>query len=83
MKITDVDLFQINPPLAARNADQKVRFFGIDTQTVYRAKTDNGIVGYGDDRGHHSPPESKIAVWIRQVRSGVSSWCASNPSLTS
>ena len=52
MKITDVEAIQINPSLAARNADQKPRFSGIDTQTVWKVTADNGIVGYGDNRGH-------------------------------
>ena len=59
MKITEVEAIHINPPLAARNADQKPRFSGIDTQTVFRIKTDNGIIGYGDTRGHSSLSEAQ------------------------
>ena len=66
MKIIDVDLFQINPPLSARNANQKVRFSGIDTQTVFRVRTDNGIVGHGDSRGHTSLSEAQIEALIDQ-----------------
>ena len=64
MKITAVDTFLTNPRLAARNADQKVRFSGIDTQTVYRVKTDNGIVGYGDSRGHAPMSDAQKAAFI-------------------
>lgn len=60
MKITNVESIPINPRLAARNADQKVRFGGIDTQTIYKVTTDNGIVGYGDSRGHSILPEAQI-----------------------
>ena len=54
MKITDVEAFHINPRLASRNVGQKPRFVKIDTQTVYKITTDNGIVGYGDCRGHYN-----------------------------
>ncbi|MFH1567998.1 MAG: enolase C-terminal domain-like protein [Gemmatimonadota bacterium] len=60
MKITDVEAILINPKLASRNADQKPRFSGIDTQTIYRVRTDNGIVGYGDSRGHGPLSESQV-----------------------
>lgn len=60
MKIANVELIQINPRLAARNADQKPRFSGIDTQTIFRVTTDNGIVGYGDCRGHVTMLEPEI-----------------------
>lgn len=64
MKITDVELIRINPKLASRNADQKPRFSGIDTQTVFKVTTDNGIVGYGDCRGHVEMSEAAIASII-------------------
>ena len=64
MKITDIDVIPINPRLASRNADQKVRFSGIDTQTIFRVKTDNGIVGYGDSRGHATMSEAKKSPLI-------------------
>jgi len=60
MKITAVEATLINPKLAARNADQKPRFSGIDTQTIYKVTTDNGIVGYGDSRGHAPLPDSTV-----------------------
>jgi L-alanine-DL-glutamate epimerase-like enolase superfamily enzyme len=64
MKITSVESILINPPLAARNADQKVRFAGIDTQTVYRVKTDKGITGYCDSRGHGPLAQSTIDALV-------------------
>ena len=64
MKITDIDIIHINPRLAARNDGHEVRFAGIDTQTVFRVTTDNGIVGYGDSRGHVSLSETDIDAMI-------------------
>ncbi len=64
MKILSVESIPINPRLAARNADQKVRFAGIDTQTIYRVKTDNGIVGYGDCRGHAPLAAGTVASMV-------------------
>ncbi|MBM3262149.1 MAG: hypothetical protein FJY97_01775 [candidate division Zixibacteria bacterium] len=64
MKITNIELFRINPKLAARNAGQKPRFSGIDTQTVYRVTTDNGIKGYGDHRGHASMSPQEIDRFV-------------------
>jgi len=52
MKITNVEAIHINPKLCARNANQKPRFSGIDTQTVFKITCDNGVVGWGDCRGH-------------------------------
>ncbi|NKB71900.1 MAG: hypothetical protein GKR89_32895 [Candidatus Latescibacteria bacterium] len=60
MKITAVEAIPINPPLAARNQAQKVRFAGIDTQTVFKITGDNGLVGYGDNRGHSALSEALI-----------------------
>ena len=64
MKITTVERFHINPSLCARNKGHEVRFAGIDTQTVYRATLDNGIVGYGDERGHVDLPEQVVDALI-------------------
>ncbi|MBI4551045.1 MAG: hypothetical protein HY710_02145 [Candidatus Latescibacteria bacterium] len=64
MKIIDIEVMPINPRLAARNADQKARFSGIDTQTIFRVTTDNGIVGYGDSRGHVTMPASSLEPLI-------------------
>ena len=60
MKITDLDVIHLNPALAARNADHKARFSGIDTQTLYKVVTDNGITGYGDERGHMTLSDTEI-----------------------
>ncbi len=60
MKITDIDIMHMNPAIAARNADQKARFNKIDTQTLFKVATDNGITGYGDNRGHVSIPEKDV-----------------------
>lgn len=64
MRIESVEAVHTNPPLAARNADQKPRFSGIDTQTVFRLRLDNGVVGYGDTRGHSSLPQSQIDALV-------------------
>ena len=60
MKITDVELIRINPKLASRNANQKPRFSGIDAQTIFKVTTDNGIIGYGDCRGHVDMNDQEI-----------------------
>jgi len=52
MKITDIAITHINPRLAERNKDKRVQFRGIDTQTVFKVNADNGVVGYGESRGH-------------------------------
>ncbi len=46
MKVVDIDIIPINPGLAARNTDQKVRFRSIDQRSIFKVVTDNGIVGY-------------------------------------
>ena len=60
LKITNIELFQINPKLAARYADQKPRFAGMDQQTVLKVSTDNGIVGYGDCTSHVAMSDQAI-----------------------
>ena len=60
MKITNIDVIHLNPALAARNADHKARFSGIDTQTLFKVGTDNGITGYGDVRTHTSLSDSQL-----------------------
>jgi L-alanine-DL-glutamate epimerase-like enolase superfamily enzyme len=60
VKITDVETIHINPRLAARNADQKARFSGIDTQTLFKVTADNGITGWGDTRTHVSLSDKEI-----------------------
>jgi L-alanine-DL-glutamate epimerase-like enolase superfamily enzyme len=64
MKITNVETIQINPKLCARNADQKPRFSGIDTQTIYKVTLDNGVVGWGDTRGHMTLSDSAVAALV-------------------
>ena len=50
MKITKIDIIPIYPRLAKRYENRKVSLFGIDHRAVYRVETDNGLVGYGDQR---------------------------------
>ena len=64
MKITDIQLIHLNPRLARRNTEQKARFRGIDTQTLFKVQTDKGITGYGDCRGHVSLPQAAIEPLI-------------------
>ncbi len=52
MKITNIAITHINPRLAERNVDQKVKYRDIDTQTIFKVTADNGVVGYGESRGH-------------------------------
>ena len=59
MKITDIDIIPIYPRIADRNADQKARFRDLNRRTIFRVKTDNGIVGYGDARCE-APPKSSV-----------------------
>ena len=59
MKIIDVEVIPIHPGIAARNADQLVRFREIDRRTVFKVETDNGLVGYGDLRCP-APPRSSF-----------------------
>ena len=64
MKITEVETIHINPRIAARNVDQKARFSKIDTQTLFKVVTDNGITGYGDCRTHTTLSETQIAALV-------------------
>lgn len=64
MRITNVEYFHINPHLCERNKEHAVRFAGIDTQTVYRITCDNGVVGYGETRGHNALDEKQIAALV-------------------
>ena len=58
-----VEALHINPP--ERNKGHEVRFSGIDTQTVFRITCDNGVIGYGDTRGHSALSDQQKA--LRQV----------------
>lgn len=66
MKIANVEFFHLNPRLCERYKGHEVRFAGIDTQTVFRVTLDNGIKGYGDERGHISLSEQQIDALIDQ-----------------
>ena len=50
MRITEIDIIPIRPRLAARYAGREVLFGSIDRRTIFRVRTDNGLVGYGDHR---------------------------------
>ncbi len=64
MKITDVEAIHINPKLCARNANQKPRFSGIDTQTIYKVTLNNGVVGWGDTRGHVTLSDTAVSALV-------------------
>ena len=50
MKITDIEIIPIRPRFAQRYKGREVRFRGVNQRTVYKVRTDNGLVGYGDHR---------------------------------
>ena len=50
MKIKDVDIIPIFPRLADRYVDRKVDMYGFEHRIVFRIETDDGLVGYGDQR---------------------------------
>lgn len=50
MKITDIDVIPILPRLETRYAGREVWCGDIDRRTIYRVRSDNGLVGYGDHR---------------------------------
>lgn len=64
MRIEHVEALHINPRLYERNKGHEVRFNGIDTQTVFRVTCDNGVVGYGDTRGHSSLSEQQTNALV-------------------
>ncbi len=59
MKIIDIEIIPIIPRFPARNANYQVRFHRIDRRTIFKVKTDNGLVGYGDYRCS-PPPMSSV-----------------------
>jgi L-alanine-DL-glutamate epimerase-like enolase superfamily enzyme len=59
MRITDVDIIPIYPRLVARAAAYNAHFPNWNLRTVFRVKTDNGLVGYGDYR---CPPPSEAVA---------------------
>ena len=50
MKITDVKLTLIRPPMAKRYDGLKPFVGGLNFRVVARVETDNGIVGFGEER---------------------------------
>ena len=50
MKITDIEVIPIYPRLAKRYETRRVDLYGIDARTIFKVHTDNGLVGYGDQR---------------------------------
>ncbi len=64
MKITDIEIIPIFPPIAKRYLVVKTRD-GVYQRMVYKVHTDNGLVGYGDYDGPRlSPPVSSVAPLI-------------------
>ena len=64
MKITNVEYFHLNPDLCERYKGHEVRLAGIDTQTLFRVTLDNGVNGYGDERGHSALSEQQISALV-------------------
>ena len=64
MRIEQVEALHINPRLCQRNQGHEVRFSGIDTQTVFRVTCDNGVIGYGDTRGHSALNDQQRSALI-------------------
>ncbi|MBT4612564.1 MAG: hypothetical protein HOC05_21140 [Gemmatimonadetes bacterium] len=50
MKISEIDIIPIKPPLAPRHAGREIWAGPINQRTIYRVRADNGLVGYGDHR---------------------------------
>ncbi|HEU5315826.1 MAG TPA: enolase C-terminal domain-like protein, partial [Chloroflexota bacterium] len=59
MKITSVDVIPIYPSLVVRAAAHNAHFPNWNVRTVFRVRTDSGLVGYGDYRC--PPPPETIA----------------------
>ena len=65
MKITDVEVIRIHPPLAKRYDNHKARLGGIDHRAVFKVHTDNGITGYCDaDWPGAVPSKSSLELLI-------------------
>jgi L-alanine-DL-glutamate epimerase-like enolase superfamily enzyme len=60
MRITDVEIIPIYPRLVARNAAYNAHFPNWNLRTVFKVKSDNGLVGYGDYRC--PPPDRSTAA---------------------
>lgn|GEM_PF-6720907 len=63
MKIIDIDVFKIRPPLAKRYRDNPARD-GHETRVAAKVTTDNGIIGYGDVDSHSPPPNEAFEPLI-------------------
>lgn len=63
MRITSVDIIPIYPRLVARAAAYNAHFPNWNVRTVFRVRTDNGLVGYGDYRCP-PPPDTLTAPLI-------------------
>lgn len=50
MRITQVDVIPIRPRLTSAADGREAWFSQIDRRTIFRVRTDNGLVGYGDRR---------------------------------
>ena len=64
MKITDIEIIPIFPPLARRYLEDPTRT-GVYHRMVYKVHTDTGVVGYGDyDWNGPPPPPSQMEPLI-------------------
>ncbi|MDA0747495.1 MAG: hypothetical protein O2954_13325 [bacterium] len=67
MKITDIEAIPITMPLAKRydNHAGRTRMYDMDQHLLVKVKTDNGLVGYGDDEDFSKPiPQSELEPLI-------------------
>ena len=71
MKITDVEFITFYPPMASRYEHQHIRVTDIDNRLLAKVRTDNGLVGYGDER--------TMANWTPPPDSFVDSLIGSSP----
>ncbi len=62
MKITNIEVIPIYPRLAKRYENRKVDLYGIDHRTIFKVQTDNGLVGYGDQRVRPGGQPSQSSV---------------------
>jgi len=62
MKITNIEVIPIYPRLAKRYENRKVDLYGIDHRTIFKVHTDEGVVGYGDQRGRPGGQPSQASV---------------------
>ena len=63
MRITSVDIIPIYPRLVPQAAAYNAHFPNWNLRTVFRVRTDNGLVGYGDFRCQ-PPPDSVAAPLV-------------------